>query len=98
MTPEELQRIVDNELRELRNEIDTIDDQIVNLLNKRAEIVIDVGKSKSKIGIGPLDEDRENKIIERLGAQCEGLLSDKNVKNIYQAILQEMRKIETNHQ
>ena len=38
----------EKKLQELRQQIDSLDDQILGLLNRRAEVVVEVGKSKQK--------------------------------------------------
>jgi chorismate mutase len=51
------------ELEKLREKIDSIDDEIVNLLSKRMEIVKEVGKLKKEYQIDPLDVKRLEELI-----------------------------------
>ncbi len=53
-------------LAELRKEIDTIDDKILELLNNRMEIVQRVGKLKKTEGSSIYRPEREREILERL--------------------------------
>lgn len=50
----------------LRNEIDIIDTQLVDLLNHRYTYCIEIGKLKKEQNTVVLDSDREQKIIGRL--------------------------------
>ncbi|MFX1377395.1 MAG: prephenate dehydratase [Promethearchaeota archaeon] len=54
------------ELRELREEINKIDDTIIDLLNKRGEIVIKIGNLKDKLNMKVFHRQREKEIIERI--------------------------------
>lgn len=55
-----------NKIEELRNEIDILDDDIVQLLIKRFSLVKEISIEKSKNGIAILDNIRETKIKERI--------------------------------
>ena len=50
----------------LRNEIDIIDAQLVDLLNHRYTYCIEIGKLKKEQNTMVLDSNREQKIIDRL--------------------------------
>jgi len=54
------------ELKEFRKDIDNIDDKIIYLLNKRAEIVIEIGKIKKLLNLGVFQPKREEEIIQRI--------------------------------
>ena len=51
---------------ELRQEIDTIDTELVSLLNRRYAICLEIGRLKQSSGTEVLDSNREQKIINRL--------------------------------
>ena len=63
-----------DDLREHRQEIDQIDDQILRLLNERSKSVIEIGKLKKlKDAEAPLHTPaREAAIFERLSQQNTG--------------------------
>lgn len=54
------------ELSEIRQKIDTIDDQIAELYAQRMELIKDVSEAKKKSGKAVNDPDREKKIILRV--------------------------------
>jgi chorismate mutase-like protein len=83
-------------LNEHRNEIDTIDSQILALLSRRAEIAREIGVAKAKAGLPVLDWERESEILSRLSRENEGILDDEAIARIYRLILQESRLIQLN--
>ena len=52
------------ELEDLRDKINSIDDEILDLLSNRSEIVLEIGKYKNREFV--IDLDREQKILDRL--------------------------------
>lgn len=61
-------------LDEVRKEIDKIDDELLQLLNKRMQWVQRVGEIKNKSKEIIYRPEREKQIIERLNNQSDGLL------------------------
>ena len=55
---------MNNKLKDFRKQIDEIDEQIVNLLAKRMQVVEKVGKYKKENNLPPLDNSRWQKVIE----------------------------------
>jgi len=74
------------ELKEFRKDIDNIDDKIINLLNKRAEIVIEIGKIKKLLNLGVFQPKREEEIIQRITNKST-LLKPSIVKTIWKEIM-----------
>ncbi|MEJ2202209.1 MAG: chorismate mutase, partial [Desulfuromonadaceae bacterium] len=64
--------MVDKDLDGLRQQIDAIDDNILALLNQRAEVVIEVGKTKVDKSKEFYVPSRERAIYERLTANNPG--------------------------
>ncbi len=80
-----------SELEKIRNKIDKIDDEILALLNRRAENVLEVGHLKRK---GKRNEkvkfykpDRERQILDRLTLNNAGPFPNDALKSIYREIL-----------
>lgn len=83
-------------LEELRNEIDTLDEQILQLLNRRALCAIEVGKIKREKNEEIHVPEREQEIIERLCNLNEGgALSNEVVKHLFQEIFKPMKALQT---
>jgi chorismate mutase/prephenate dehydratase len=74
-------------IEELRRQIDAIDSRILELLNRRAEIVIQVGKEKAKENAAFHSPEREEEIFDRLTRQNQGPFPRSAVKAVYREIL-----------
>jgi chorismate mutase / prephenate dehydratase len=75
------------ELDRLRKSIDMLDDELLNLLNRRSEIVIEVGNIKRTQKSTFYKPDRERQILERLTGLNEGPFPNDALKAIYREIL-----------
>ncbi len=82
-------------MKDKRNQIDEIDEQIVELLAKRMNLVKEIGRMKNESGTNITDEEREKKIRERLKVLVkENELSEEFVNNLYTRIFMESRRIQ----
>lgn len=75
------------ELERLRKEIDEIDSKILDLLNKRANIVIEIAEIKRNENAKFYAPERENQILERLIKLNKGPFPNDTLKVIYKEIL-----------
>lgn len=75
------------ELQKLRSKIDHIDEKILELLNKRAELAQKIGKIKFLQGQTIYSPEREKKIIRRLVKLSKGPLNEDDVREIFTAII-----------
>lgn len=74
-------------LQQLRERIDAIDDQILDLLNQRAEVVVGVGKAK-EVGDGTFYvPSREKAIYERLTGVNRGPFPNEAVVKVFREII-----------
>jgi chorismate mutase/prephenate dehydratase len=72
-------------LEDLRNQIDNIDSKLIELLNQRAQVVIEIGKLK---GHGPIyAPDREKKVLERIAKLNKGPLPDKTLYAVWRELM-----------
>jgi chorismate mutase/prephenate dehydratase len=74
-------------IEEFRRQIDAIDSQILDLLNRRAEVVVRVGEEKAKGNISFHAPEREGEIIDRLTRESRGPFPEKAIKAVYREIL-----------
>jgi len=74
-------------IEEFRRQIDAIDSQILDLLNRRAEVVVRVGEEKAKGNIAYHSPQREGEIIDRLTRESRGPFPDRGIKAVYREIL-----------
>ena len=74
-------------LKELRAEIDAIDDRILELLNRRAKAAIEVGSIKTERNLTFYVPEREVEILRRLTAANDGPFPNDGLKAIYREII-----------
>ncbi len=75
------------DLGNLRKEIDSLDKGIIELLNKRAEVVVHIGRTKIAEGKPIYSPDREQVILRRLKELNAGPLPQKTVEAIYRELM-----------
>jgi len=76
-----------SELEKLRREIDEVDNEILKLLNKRANVVIEIAHIKRNEKAKYYSPEREREIIERIKALNTGPFPNDTLKVIYREIL-----------
>jgi chorismate mutase/prephenate dehydratase len=74
-------------LEELRKRIDDIDQRLVELLNERARVVIEVGKLKSKADKPIYAPDREKEILSKIVKSNNGPLPDRCLVAIWRELM-----------
>ena len=83
-------------LETLRGDINSLDDQILDLLKQRAEIVTEIGEQKkSKIDI--VDIKREQKVLDRLLKNSQIKYSKDSIVRIWREIFQASTKLQENN-
>ncbi len=86
-----------NTLAECREAIDNIDDQLLELLNKRMKVVERVGEIKNESGGAIYRPEREQEIIERLYQQSKaenGILNKEAIEALFLEIFAISRNLE----
>ncbi len=81
-------------LGKIRNKIDAIDQQLLELLNRRMDLVQEVGKLKKSSNATIYRPERERAIIERLSNLNEGRLNQQAIEAIFLEIFAVSRNIE----
>jgi chorismate mutase/prephenate dehydratase len=74
-------------LQELRRKIDAVDQRLVRLLNERASLVVEVGKTKRAEGTPIYAPHREAEVLRKVLASNKGPLSDRAVEGIYRELM-----------
>ena len=74
-------------LEELRKKIDEIDHQLVKLLNERAQVVIEIGKLKTKTDKPVYSPDREKDVFARIIRANKGPLPDRCLTAIWRELM-----------
>jgi chorismate mutase len=79
-------------LVEHRKEIDAIDKQITSLLNKRAAIALEIGRSRQRDGTPPSSaQGRAEEVVRNAMARSVAPLNPEAMKRIYERIIAENR-------
>ena len=74
-------------LDEIRRQIDTIDQELLDLLNRRADWVHEVGLIKKRDNLQIYAPEREEALLQRLIAMNHGRLPEKSVRAIFREIM-----------
>jgi len=74
-------------LEELRRKIDELDCQLVQLLNERARIVVEIGKLKNKTDKPVYAPDREKEIFAKIAEANKGPLPDRCLTAIWRELM-----------
>jgi len=90
------QAIMDNLLADWRKQIDRLDEELINVLAKRINIVKKIGKYKKENGIPPLDQKRWQEVLKSKLSKARLLnISEKFVERIYNIIHEHSLEIES---
>jgi shikimate dehydrogenase len=84
----------ESEIATLRSAIDALDDQILDLVNRRLLIAMEIGEIKEIQQSRIIDFNREGKIFERLSALNKGPLNEKGLLKIFAEIIAAARDIQ----
>lgn len=74
-------------LEELRRKIDAFDKQIVELLNERAKVVVEVGKFKQQTNTPIYAPEREKAVMEKVRQYNKGPLPDRCLEAIWRELM-----------
>jgi chorismate mutase/prephenate dehydratase len=74
-------------LEDLRKRIDEIDKQLVQLLNERAQVVVEIGKLKNKTEKPVYAPDREKEVLAKVTQANKGPLPDKTLVAIWRELM-----------
>jgi len=80
-----------------RSEIDRIDLQLVELLDRRSRCAIEIVKLKHKSNLGVYDPEREKEVIRLVQEAARGPLSKAAIKRLFERIIDESRRVEREH-
>jgi chorismate mutase-like protein len=82
------------EIEAWRRRIDSIDDQLMRLLNSRSACAVEIGRIKRVFGLPVYSPDREAWILDRLMRDNPGPLEAMAVRRVIERIIDESRRLE----
>jgi len=83
-------------LDDIRKKIDQLDQQLLDLLSDRADLVHEVGEIKKKEGLQIYAPEREDALLKRLAKMNSGRLPDRSIIAIYREIMSAALALEDN--
>jgi len=82
------------DIEDWRRKIDDLDSKLVRLLNERAECAHEIGKLKRNSAMPIYEPDREKIIYQNIARQNSGPLSDMQLRQVYERLIDVMRQIQ----
>lgn len=82
------------DIADWRKKIDEIDRRLVDLLSQRAQAAHEIGKLKRDAGLPIYEPDREQAVISNALSANRGPLPDRDLRRIYERIMDIMRQIQ----
>ena len=81
-------------LSDLRTQIDDTDARILEMLNRRARLSLEVGRLKARMGIPVFRPKREEALLQRLMDANDGPMRDEHLMAVYREILSASRDLQ----
>lgn len=81
-------------IKPLREQIDAIDRDLVELLGRRARLAQEIGEHKHQLGLPVFRPERERQVIARVQAANPGPLRDEGIAAIWREIMSACRSLE----
>ncbi len=82
------------DIAEWRQKIDDLDRQLVRLMNERAQCAHEIGRLKRNSAMPIYEPDRERIIFQNIARVNEGPLSDVQLRQVYERLVDVMRQIQ----
>jgi chorismate mutase len=83
-----------DDLARCRDRIDTIDLELLTLLNRRTAIVEEIGRIKQALHLAVYEPKREDQVFANVLGHNVGPLPPDAVKRIFERIIDEMRTVQ----
>ena len=84
------------DIADWRGQIDELDRQLVRLINERAKCALAIGRLKQNLTMPVYEPDRERIIFENIGRNNAGPLTNMQLRQIYERLVDVMRQIQGN--
>ena len=83
-----------DDISALRRRIDEIDQQLVKLLNERANCALEIGHQKERVGEPLYQPAREAQVLANVRAANHGPLDPDAMTRLFERIIDEARRLE----
>ena len=78
---------IDQRLAAIRAELDSLDEQLVALINQRAHLARRIGMAKSEAGLRVYAPDRERQVLDRVAALNQGPMPERALRSVYRELM-----------
>ena len=85
---------IDDQMKTLRSRIDELDEQLVRLLNERAECALGLGRLKEQVGLETYQPNREIEVLNHARQVNRGPLEGGAITRLFERIIDENRRLE----
>ena len=82
------------DIEDWRRKIDDLDRQLVRLINERAQCAHEIGRLKHDSAMPIYEPDRERIIFQNIARANAGPLSDVQLRQVYERLVDVMRQIQ----
>ena len=82
------------EIDDWRKKIDAMDEQIVQLINQRAEAARAIGELKRNSALPVYEPQREQQVFDHVRSVNPGPLADAEILDVYERIIDVMRTLQ----
>jgi chorismate mutase len=82
------------DIKDLREQIDLLDNQLLEIFNQRAVLALEIGTRKAEQGLAIFDPDRERLIFDRMKHANPGPLDDGAILRLFERVIDESRRLE----
>ena len=82
------------DIAEWRHKIDELDEQLVRLISQRASCALEIGRLKRNSSMPVYEPDRERIIFENIAKKNQGPLSQVQLRQIFERLVDVMRQIQ----
>ena len=86
--------MTDQNIKSLRDNLQDLDSEIIRLLNKRADVCLDIGRLKNDQGLEVYDPSQEARVYNRLRDINQGPLPSHHLRNIFREIISTSRALQ----
>ena len=83
------------DIADWRKKIDDLDRELVRLINERAVCAVEIGKLKQDSAMPVYEPDRERIIFDNIGTLNHGPLSQIQLRQVYERLIDVMRQVQT---
>jgi chorismate mutase len=82
------------DISDWRKKIDELDRKLAALLNERAAAAVQIGRLKRNTSLPVYEPDREREVVANVQQNNDGPLSERDLGQIYERIMDVMRNIQ----